>query len=257
MLNRDTYEAADVVRYYSGLTELQKPEATILHDLEDMLRQSKMLDIGVGGGRTTHHFAGLVKEYVGIDYSTGMIESCERRLSSFPNSVSFLVCDVRDMSIFADQAFDFVLFSFNGIDYLSHTDRLRAFQEMRRVARKGGIVCLSSHNLLNLTRLPVPPRLTANPAKMYRHIASYCHYILRNLYFTRLRRARYAIVNDGAHESRLTTYYILPEEQLRQLERSGFTNIRVFSVENGKELLDRASINTARDPWLYYVCEVA
>lgn len=39
-----------------------------------------MLDIAVGAGRTTLHFASLIKSYVGIDYSSGMITECKKSL---------------------------------------------------------------------------------------------------------------------------------------------------------------------------------
>ena len=74
----------------------------------------KMLDIGVGGGRTTLHFAPLVKEYVGIDYSQNMIKACQERFAQ----VSFQTADARSMGIFKDSTFDFILFSYNGIDYI-------------------------------------------------------------------------------------------------------------------------------------------
>ncbi len=65
MSNKDTYEEEDVVRSYSERKELQKPEVTILRDLRDKLKNMKMLDIGVGGGRTTYHFAKVSKGICG------------------------------------------------------------------------------------------------------------------------------------------------------------------------------------------------
>ena len=65
------------------------------------------------------------------------------------------------------------------------------------------------------------------------------------------------IVNDGVLESRLTTYYIKPEEQLKQLTDCGFSNIRIYSLESGKEIMNKSKIDRIRDGWLYYLCEVA
>jgi ubiquinone/menaquinone biosynthesis C-methylase UbiE len=39
----------------------------------------KMLDIGVGRGRTTMHFAQAAEEYWAIDYSEEMIAACRER----------------------------------------------------------------------------------------------------------------------------------------------------------------------------------
>ena len=38
-----------------------------------------MLDIGVGGGRTTYYFKDLVKKYKGIDIAPKFIESCKNK----------------------------------------------------------------------------------------------------------------------------------------------------------------------------------
>ncbi len=46
-----------------------------------------------------------------------------------------------------DNSFDFVLFSFNGMDSFSHKDRIAALGEIRRVLRNDGIFYFLSHNL--------------------------------------------------------------------------------------------------------------
>ena len=116
--NLKTYTSADIVGYYSQLKALQPAEEAILTLLKPGLGSMKMLDIGVGGGRTTRHFAAVTAEYVGIDYSAGMIDACKERCSGDANT-TFHVGDARDLSRFEDDCFDFILFSFNGIDYIS------------------------------------------------------------------------------------------------------------------------------------------
>lgn len=135
--NKKIYTARSIVRHYTRLSLLQPAEQMILELLQGQLSSMKMLDIGVGGGRTTQHFSKLAMEYVGIDYSTNMIAACQKRFSASSQVVMFEVCDARDMSRFRDNSFDFILFSFNGIDYVSHTDRLKVFQEVSRVAKPG------------------------------------------------------------------------------------------------------------------------
>lgn len=263
MSNRVTWEAEDVVSVYSDMNALQRPEVTILRDFRDKLKDEKMLDIGVGGGRTTYHFARVAKEYIGIDYSISMIESCRNRLSSFPKNVSFEVCDVRDMGMFEDNFFGLTLFSFNGVDYVSHEDRLLAFQEMKRVTKRGGLVCFSTHNLQSLTGRPLLV-WTANPAKlMWRILNYFCS--LRNKKLKKFRSKsfkklvennKYVIVNNDYLGGRVITYYIKPEEQLKQLTDCGFSNIRIYSLNSGKEIINKSKIDRIRDGWLYYICEV-
>src|SRR5881296_1712799 len=143
--NQYTFERERVVRAYERESELQKPEEVVLTMLGDRLKDMRMLDIGVGAGRTTFHFAPLVKEYIGVDYSHKMIEACKRR---FPERAdSFRVCDARSMSVLPHDYFDLVLFSFNGIDYVPVTDRKKILTEVSRVARKGAQFLFSTHNL--------------------------------------------------------------------------------------------------------------
>ena len=257
--NKDTYEAVDIVRRYSAQSQLQKPEETILHAVKDRLRSMKMLDIGVGGGRTTVHFAGLVKEYVGIDYSQNMIDSCKKRFPDVPISVSFKTCDVRCMKMFDNDYFGFVLFSFCGLDYIPHEDRLKALREIRRVTRDEGLLCFSTHNLQGVDKL-FPPEWSLNPKKMLKEIVKYVLFFFllarRRQKFKKLKKEPYAIVNDGAHWSRLTTYYIKPKDQIRQLQDLGFGNIRVFSYQHGKQIADGSELDAARDCQLYYLCDV-
>ncbi len=120
--NNQTYSTPLIVNYYQQLQQLQPAEATIIKRFEDKLPQMKMLDMGVGGGRTTKYFFPLVKEYIGIDYSAAMITACQERFINEEQKVKLKVGDARDLSQFEDNYFDFILFSFNGIDYISHAD---------------------------------------------------------------------------------------------------------------------------------------
>ncbi len=125
LTNKKNYEIPEIVEYFAKEDFLQEPEKTILNMLKEELKNMKMLDIGVGGGRTTYYFAPLVKEYVGIDYSSGMIDACNNKYYNINNNISFIQCDVRNMNIFENDTFDFILFSFNGIDSISFDDRIK------------------------------------------------------------------------------------------------------------------------------------
>jgi ubiquinone/menaquinone biosynthesis C-methylase UbiE len=96
--------------------------------------RKRVLDLGVGGGRTTHSLAPHASLYIGIDYSRAMIEICQDR---FPHH-QFEPGDARDLSRFPAEWFDFVLFSYNGIDFVDHADRLQVLKEIARVSHLGG-----------------------------------------------------------------------------------------------------------------------
>src|SRR5687768_8884238 len=123
--NQRVFESKGTVRFYAGMTGLQKPEQRILDVLRPRLPQMRVLEIGVGGGRTTRAFAPLAREYVGIDYAEGMVAACKKQ---FPD-LTFAHGDVRDLSPFPSGSFDLALFAYNGIDAVSHDDRLRGFAE--------------------------------------------------------------------------------------------------------------------------------
>lgn len=128
--------------------QLQKPEQVILDKLKNKLKDMKMLDIGVGTGRTTLHFANLVKKYIGIDYSKELIDICKKRFSN----LNFKVCDARNMEIFENNSFDFILFSYNGLDCVSHEDRLKILYEIIRICKNEGYFCFSTHIQPNLKK---------------------------------------------------------------------------------------------------------
>lgn len=256
--NKDAYKLADVAAGYARQTHLHPPEETILRLLLPRLPSAKMLDLGVGGGRTTLHFAKWVQDYVGADYSESMIAECEKRFVGYPGPLSFRVCDARSMEMFATGSFDFILFSHNGIDYVSHEDRLKILKEIRRVGKPGSYFCFSSHNLNWAVNLFELRRLVSfNPKAMVRTMKRLG---LRfgynsNIRVSDVKQAPYLMLNDGAHGRKLLTYYVRPSEQIRQLQED-FVNIRVFSEFTGVEVGDPSQLQTIEDTALCYLCQV-
>lgn len=74
---------------------LQPPEAVILSKLRARLATMRMLDIGVGAGRTMLHFAPVAGEYWGIDYSAEMIAACHARRPARVANLTLAFCDAR------------------------------------------------------------------------------------------------------------------------------------------------------------------
>jgi SAM-dependent methyltransferase len=106
-------------------------------------RRGRVLDIAVGGGRTTGLLSRHAASYVGIDIAEGMVELARER---FPGA-DLRIGDARDLAGFEPGSFDLVVFSFNGIDSLDHDDRRRAVRAMRRVVAPTGRVVFSTFSL--------------------------------------------------------------------------------------------------------------
>jgi ubiquinone/menaquinone biosynthesis C-methylase UbiE len=255
--NYQVYMAREIVQHYSQLRQLQPAEQNILELLSHEWSHIKMLDVGIGGGRTTQHFSGVVKEYVGIDYSEEMVAVCQKR---FPSSsqLRIEVGDARDMSQFQDNSFDFILFSFNGLDVISHLDRLQVLQEVRRVGKSGGYFFFSSHNLQGIEReFKWLNQVSLNPLKTYVNMIMFAllRFFNRSISPQQLKYAKHEIIQDESHNFRLKQYYIRPQEQLNQLE-ADFDNIRIYSWQSGLEITTQQELSDNSDMWLYYLCKI-
>lgn len=99
-----------------------------------------MLELGIGGGRTTPHLLAITKDYVGVDYSKRMVETCRQKFDSI-----FMVCDARNMPSFENERFSAVVFWGNGIDEVSPSDGILILHEVNRVLKKDGLFTFSSH----------------------------------------------------------------------------------------------------------------
>ena len=76
---------------------------------------------------------------------------------------------------------------------------------------------------------------------------------LKNEPYKRIKKLSYCTLFDGAHGFKLWSYYITPEEQIRQLKRLGFRDIKGYSLKDGLEL--KRGMDQAKDPWIHYLCE--
>jgi ubiquinone/menaquinone biosynthesis C-methylase UbiE len=253
--NKDTYQSAKVVQFYARYEQLQKPEEEILKILRGKLAGMKMLDIGIGAGRTTAWFAPLVQEYVGIDYAQGMVDACiEKFKEGFPNS-RFLQADVRHLDEFPSGYFDFVLFSFNGIDYILPEERAAALQQVRRVLRRGGYFCFSTHNLISLYDLHAFELRLNLVAAIRRALDVRKIKRINKAQLNTVHAANYIIINDGAHDFRLETVYVRPSFQLQQLSKVGYSNVRAFALTTGKEIDPNNDLGSEKEKWIYFLCE--
>jgi ubiquinone/menaquinone biosynthesis C-methylase UbiE len=137
----DIYSDERIVDFYAAAEGLQRGERAMF---EQYVKDGDhILDIGVGGGRTTPYLSARAGRYLGVDYAEPMVETCRRK---FPQ-LAFEHMDASNLVQVPDNTFDVVVFSFNGIDCLP-TNELRSacLKSVCRVLRPGGHFIFSSHN---------------------------------------------------------------------------------------------------------------
>jgi SAM-dependent methyltransferase len=149
---RDGWGAWWVRRHYGAEGFTDAGEQAAVTWLAPALKGAAVLDLGVGGGRTTAFLAPPAGRYLGIDSSAGMVRlASERRPSE-----DIQLGDARHLEGIEDDSFDIVVFSNNGIDAVGHDGRPAVLAEVARVLRPGGLLLLSTFNLDGGTRRQRP-----------------------------------------------------------------------------------------------------
>jgi ubiquinone/menaquinone biosynthesis C-methylase UbiE len=170
----------------------------------------------------------------------------------------FAVSDARDMSQFADNSFDFILFSFNGLDALSHLDRLQVLQEVSRIGKSGGYFFFSSHSLQGLEQeFNWRKQISLNPLTTYVNLIMWgiLRFFNRSISPKQIKSSNHEIIQDESHNFRLKQYYVRPQEQLNQL-KADFGNVTMYSWKSGLELTTPQELSDNIDMWLYYLCKI-
>ncbi|HMC61313.1 MAG TPA: class I SAM-dependent methyltransferase [Candidatus Solibacter sp.] len=260
------YNSPGVAAHYAALDYLTPCERLLF---ETHIRPgSVILDLGVGGGRTTRYLAGLASHYVGVDYAEGMVHACRRK---FPN-LEFLVKDASDLSTFATASFDAVVFAFNGIDYVIGDDRREnCLRHIHRILKPQGVVIFSSHNPRAVVAPPMwdRERLRRIARRFGGELA-----VLAGLLFGGLVCARVALawgqvavaslsrlcrripspafwkgegyLRDSAHGG-LLTHYSIPERTIAEMNRARFRVVRVMGDDYPR------NSSPCWTGWYYYV----
>jgi len=252
------YEAPGAPESYARNTTLLKAEDFILSYVFDELKYKAILDVGVGTGRTVPYLSSLSKDYTGVDYSESMLKHCAAKYGG----TKLVLCDARNMNIFADGAFDVVFCCWNMLDDANHEDRCRMLREIHRILRQKGLFIFSAHNLdfkrssaykfcgfvfahdlVELTK--------QNVVRLSRYFKGMLNHLRNQKYEVHARE--YSIVNDPSHSFSLLTYYVKKENQVRQLEEVGFSEIQMVDEKGSFITLDQ----DCRDGWIYYICRKA
>lgn len=247
-LNQETYNNEKVIAEYDQFDFLFKAENHILIKLGSYLRNSSVLDIGIGAGRTTKRLTNLCDKYVGIDYSEKFVVHCKMKFSSIKNT-SFSVADARSMQQFDDNTFDFILFSFNGIDCVDMEGRKLVMEECKRLLKEGGMFCFSFHNFYTIPKL-YSLYVSKNPLKWN---ASWYRYKMVN----KLNPDRnsfsdkdYIILRDGENNFKTDVMYTKPEFQLQMLENYGFETVCFYNAERGIKI-PASQLGESKAQWIY------
>lgn len=254
-LNQEFYHSQAVAQWFATKAFVLPEEQTFLRDFAGDIRGKSVFDVGIGAGRTIRFLQPLAAHYTGIDFSPEMVQEARDR---FPE-VRLEVRDVMDLSAYADGEFECVIFSFNGIDSLSHEGRLRAMREIHRVLKAGGVFAFSSHNR---DRPRVSPyalenlSLSKHPVRMLKNFRHYCSCIRnwkRSLHCA-VDEDEYALRHDSGNFFKVPIYYISKREQVRQVARLGFL---MEAVYDGKGRKTEADATDPVSSWIFYVCRKA
>lgn len=225
-VNKGTMRAA--VPVYTNFSGLGAPEQVALASIAERVEGGRILDLGVGGGRTVPHLVALSEHYIGVDYVRDMVDACAAR---YPG-VRFEHADARYMPQFADASFDLIVFAWAGICMVDHPGRLQILKEIRRLLKPGGFFVFSTYNQNSADHhqsFEFPEfTFSLNPLKLTRRALGFARSTvarLRNR--ARLRRFEvrgdeYSIVNDRCHDYATLLYYIALPNQRRQLAQAGF-----------------------------------
>ncbi|TCR91835.1 class I SAM-dependent methyltransferase [Rhizobium sp. BK376] len=242
-INRQTWRNTWALRDYrrsSGYLNLGERRAfeASAFDMRRGRGQGRVLDIGVGGGRTAGLLRDVAATYLGIDYTAEMVQSARQ---NHPD-LRFEQMDARDLSALADRSFDLVVFSYNGIDSVDAAGRRAILSEVSRVLAPGGSFVFSTFHRdwqgfqerIDYCRLEWTP----NPVKLgfrtFRYVEGRIFGSLRMRRFSALeeRTGEHAILLHGAHDFGVMVYATTPVQLQAQLSEAGFeTPALLFDID--------------------------
>ncbi len=239
--NEGAFRMPENVRNYIRATEngLLAVEEMALGSV-DRANRNSVLDVGVGAGRTTRFLAAMFDEYIGIDYSPPLVAAARARCPG----VRICVADAREIDMPAQ--FGCVVFSYNGIDYVSKKDRRSVLANMARCLRSGGNLVYSTHNLA-YERVPhwlhsFWVRELVKPVRGIRFVGR------RLVNFWKQHRGHgVAYVNDPAVGFSLLTAYVDIAAEVLELRALGLEVIAQFGCNKHSASYDSS------DSWVYIV----
>jgi SAM-dependent methyltransferase len=195
----------------------------------------RILDIGIGGGRTVPLMLDMSHEYVGIDMAPKLLSIAGER---FP-ALDLRVMDARSLD-FEPERFELVAFSYNGIDAVDLHGRLQILAEVHRVLAPDGLFVFSA---LNRDGPDHDPRLTVpGPRRDHALIPELIRTVPKAIVdgwnYWRLRALNergenISVSTLSAHNFGVLAIFISVPEQVRQLEEAGFSVEAVYECVHG------------------------
>ncbi len=248
--NRVIYERSRTVRHYvdAAAHGLTVPEEYCLGLLPET-RRTSILDIGIGAGRTTSVLRSRFRQYIGVDYSAGMIEAAK---SLFPEC-DLRVLDARELHL--PNQFDCILFSFNGIDSIPIDDRQLVQRLIWEHLPSGGYFIFSTHNMnykrtkkwmrsLFVKELFLPITLRDRGWKKYLLL----HRRIKNFWRQKvIKDGGAAYVNDVAEQFSFVHLYVNVDQEIKNLKDLGFEVVSTMGNTKSSPGYDE------QDHWVYIV----
>ncbi|MGV8936841.1 MAG: class I SAM-dependent methyltransferase [Allorhizobium sp.] len=243
-INRATWRNPLALREYQRLAGYLNPgEQAAFERALTLARGGRVLDIGVGAGRTTDLLEDFSQTYLGVDYTPEMIALAS---ANHPDT-HFELMDARDLAGLADGSFDLVVFSYNGIDSVDGPGRLAVLTAVSRVLAPGGIFLFSTFNRDwqgFSDGLSYSGRVlwTANPLRLGLRMLRYGYGFgtssLRKLRYSGLeqRDGEHASLLHSAHDFGVMIYATTPAQIDRQLQATGFETPAILIGGDGEEL---------------------
>ena len=240
LLNRSAWMHRGTLRQFARSEGWSDPgERAALESIADDISGGAILDLGVGAGRTVPLLQAISDDYRAVDFLAPMVERCAER---FPG-LDVAVGDARDLTRFASDSLDLVVFSWNGIDAVAHDDRPQILAEVHRVLAPGGRFQFSTHNLEGPGWREKPWTIRRKDLIHPRRLAEVATFLPINVRNHRRNRVTgptgtgWGMANAGAHHFSLVIHYTSLSEQLQALAEAGFVDTRVWDNESGCRIL--------------------
>ena len=224
--NKDFYGKAEAVDHYSTQSILLPKEQVAFLFLPN---KATILDLGCGAGRTTSWLKQKGYDVIGLDIAFNMVKQAHDHQVAIP----FLTGDATHLG-FRDNSFDVVIFSFNGIDYISpYIKRLAALKEIRRVLKKNGLFIFSSHN-------HCIPRDMEGILPFMQHI---------------LKKNRSCFIDSMNPWGTIKLYLTTPYLQQKELSDNGFEVIDWVPRRILRPFKNYYRLIGLLDSYVYYICK--